>query len=170
MSQFSEEWFMEEVQPRVKKIARIRFPKHPDLETLTADALSLAWQANRRAPARATALKIAQFAVKRAAIGRQFKQSIRSYEGPPSKSCRKPERVEFKPEELGSTKDDPAVVAAFRLDFAAWRETLGYKRPIMEALAVGELTCDTAEMFHLSPGRIAQIRTELKIDWELFTS
>lgn len=66
-------------------------------------------------------------------------------------------------------KHGPAEIAATRLDFAAWLRTLpGRVRHIAKTLAVGETTSNVARKFRVSPGRISQVRRELKDSWEAF--
>ena len=63
----------------------------------------------------------------------------------------------------------PAEVAATRLDFAAWLRSLpGRLRRIAKFLANGETTTAAAKKFEVSPGRISQIRQELKQAWQRF--
>ena len=63
----------------------------------------------------------------------------------------------------------PAETAAARIDFDHWMETLS-KRDcrLAKCLALGEPTQDVAHRFRLSPGRISQLRRELKESWERF--
>ncbi len=63
----------------------------------------------------------------------------------------------------------PADVAATRIDFAAWLDTLSGKlRKVAEVLALGEATNDAAERFGVTAGRIAHVRRELLTSWETF--
>jgi hypothetical protein len=63
----------------------------------------------------------------------------------------------------------PADIAATRLDFAAWLKSLKPRmRRIAKALAVGETTGAVAGKFRLSPGRVSQLRRELRTGWETF--
>ena len=63
----------------------------------------------------------------------------------------------------------PAETAASRIDFACWLRSLSrQKRKVATALATGESTKLTARRFHLSPGRVSQLRSELKKAWEMF--
>jgi hypothetical protein len=63
----------------------------------------------------------------------------------------------------------PAELAITRLDFAEWLDTLPIqKRRIAEVLATGEGTQATARHFRLTPGRISQIREELRCAWDHF--
>jgi hypothetical protein len=63
----------------------------------------------------------------------------------------------------------PAEVAATRIDFSAWLQFLPRRlRKIATFLANGETTSDAAKRFHLSQGRISQIRKELFLAWHRF--
>ncbi len=63
----------------------------------------------------------------------------------------------------------PADIAAFRIDFAAWLKSLPRRqRGIARLLAAGETTSVTARRFHVSDGRISQIRRELEQSWREF--
>jgi hypothetical protein len=66
-------------------------------------------------------------------------------------------------------RSTPADVAAVRIDFVDWLRSLGRKqRRIATALACGETTRWTARKFGLSPGRISQLRSELRLAWQRF--
>lgn len=57
--------------------------------------------------------------------------------------------------------------AAFRVDFPEWLDTLASrKRRIAKALSSGHRTKDVSRRFRLSPGRISQLRIELRLSWE----
>jgi hypothetical protein len=59
---------------------------------------------------------------------------------------------------------------AFRLDFADWLGTWDeHHRRIIGAMAQDERTTDIARRFGKSKGRISQLRTEYRTDWERFT-
>jgi hypothetical protein len=63
----------------------------------------------------------------------------------------------------------PAEVAAIRIDFSAWLHGLPRRlRKVATFLGSGETTTTAAERFHLSPGRISQIRKELHAAWHRF--
>jgi len=63
----------------------------------------------------------------------------------------------------------PAEVACVRLDFAAWLKLLSRRyRRIAKVLAIGETTNAAARRFHVSAGRVSQIRKELKKVWDRF--
>lgn len=55
------------------------------------------------------------------------------------------------------------------VDFTAWLQTLPRRfRQIAKTLAVGETTSNVARKFRMSPGRVSQVRRELKQSWEAF--
>ena len=63
----------------------------------------------------------------------------------------------------------PADIAATRIDFAAWLDTLsGRLRRVAEFLATGETTSAAANKFSVSAGRISQLRRRLMRSWEVF--
>ena len=64
----------------------------------------------------------------------------------------------------------PAEVAATRVDFRAWLESLPERtRCVAEALATGEATSHVARMFDCSASRVSQLRRELYRGWLAFT-
>jgi hypothetical protein len=64
----------------------------------------------------------------------------------------------------------PAEVAATRIDFSAWLESLPvWTRHVAETLATGEATSHVARMFDCSASRISQLRRELYDAWLAFT-
>jgi len=70
---------------------------------------------------------------------------------------------------VADRRSGPAETAAARLDTGAWLNALRpeYRR-IAEALACGERTAVVARLFGKSPGRISQLRQELKQSWDQF--
>ena len=63
----------------------------------------------------------------------------------------------------------PADVAAFRMDFRAWLQTLSRRdRRIALKLSEGESTSRVAKLFRLSAGRVSQLRRELWRAWQAF--
>jgi len=63
----------------------------------------------------------------------------------------------------------PAEVAATRMDFSAWLQSLSKRdRKIAELLATGESTGRTAKKFGVSAARVSQLRRQLKRSWERF--
>jgi len=63
----------------------------------------------------------------------------------------------------------PPDQAAFRCDFPAWLGRLPRRqRRIAVTLALGNTTGEVAEQFHLSAGRVSQLRRELAENWQQF--
>jgi len=63
----------------------------------------------------------------------------------------------------------PAALAASRLDFRCWLESLAPRdRKIATSLAAGERTGRLARDHGLSPGRVSQLRQELRASWQRF--
>jgi hypothetical protein len=57
----------------------------------------------------------------------------------------------------------------FRMDFPAWLETLTPReRRMIREMANNERTLDLSKRFEVSPGRISQMRSELRNDWARF--
>jgi len=63
----------------------------------------------------------------------------------------------------------PADEACFRVDFAAWLDSLPTrKRQIAELLTEGHEGVVVARLVGLSPGRVCQVRAELEASWREF--
>jgi hypothetical protein len=63
----------------------------------------------------------------------------------------------------------PADLAASRIDFPAWLDTLTRRdRKLALKLATGETTGKVANLFRVSAGRISQLRRELMASWLKF--
>jgi hypothetical protein len=63
----------------------------------------------------------------------------------------------------------PAETAAARIDFADWLGRLCRRdRGVATTLATGETGRETAKLFGLTAGRISQLRSELKRNWQAF--
>lgn len=70
---------------------------------------------------------------------------------------------------IENRRSSPADIAAFRIDFHAWLQTLPARsRQVAELLATGESTKEAAKQFGISPGRISQLRRELNKSWNAF--
>ena len=63
----------------------------------------------------------------------------------------------------------PADAAVARIDFGDWLSRLTDRnRRLATTLAAGETGRDTARMFGISTGRVAQIRSKLRRNWQAF--
>ena len=70
---------------------------------------------------------------------------------------------------LEDQRASPADVAAIRIDFETWLKRLpGKQRRAAKLLATGEGTFIAAKRLRLSPGRISQLRRELRSSWDQF--
>ena len=70
---------------------------------------------------------------------------------------------------MTGTGAGPAETAIVRIDFATWLRFLPRRlRKIAAFLASGETTTAASKQFHLSQGRISQIRKELFLAWHYF--
>lgn len=65
----------------------------------------------------------------------------------------------------------PADTAAFRLDFAAWRDRWPPRqRQIIDLLAAGTKAVAIARKFGLTDGRVSQLREAFRRSWEQYQS
>ena len=80
------------------------------------------------------------------------------------------ERLDDWKEALTETRrTTPAELAALRMDFGAWLETLTPRdRKLASVLAQGEQTSGVAKMFRITAGRVSQLRRELYDSWQRF--
>jgi hypothetical protein len=70
---------------------------------------------------------------------------------------------------VADTRTPVPEQAAFRLDFSAWlKQHQPPKRRIAAALALGYTTGEVAQRFHVSPGRISQLRRDFAQSWAEF--
>jgi len=68
-----------------------------------------------------------------------------------------------------NTRTPPAEQAAFRIDFRAWCKTLPAREwRMIRVMAQNERTKDLARRFNVTPGRISQMRQELRENWHRF--
>ena len=162
---------LEKARRMARSIAIRRFANHWDRETILGDVDSTVFELSLTAPPRATAGTVAHLSVRRVAIGRHFRPSIRSIgKGWQDKRAKRPKYVQLHVDltDLAAPDHNPADVAAFRIDFAEWLATWqGMKRAILEALAVGDKTGEVAARFNISPGRVSQLRREYEDSWRV---
>ncbi len=68
-----------------------------------------------------------------------------------------------------NTTTPPPEQAAFRLDFGCWVRRLSPReRRILRAMSRNEPTKDLSRQFHVSAGRISQMRREFHLGWSRF--
>lgn len=162
----------ESAMRQARLIGRVRFAGQPDVADLVLDCSSTAWELERSAAPHVEAGQIAQIAVKRVAIGRHFRPSIRSIGmGWQPKKAKRPKfrQVEICLETLAAPDVDPAELACFLIDYKEWLSRMTRKRrKLVEQLAAGARTGELARSRGCSPGRISQIRRELEKSWRDF--
>lgn len=181
--------FLVHLLPRVKTHARFRFRDLPRCERDEAEAEAIAValmffvRLTERGKTPSTfATRIARFSVLRVKSGRVLGTGERSRDVL-SRLAR--QRRGFQVESLDAghspqggawqailvedRQSTPAEIAAVRIDFCDWLDGMTCRRrQLAEMLAAGHSTAEAAEKFHLSPGRISQIRREFQDSWEAF--
>jgi hypothetical protein len=173
-----------ELLPAIRRHARVAFRElNPEArEEAIAEALAYSWVAFRRLVELgrvnlAFAAPLAQFAVARVRDGRRVgcRANVRDVSSP---WCQRRKRIDVESLDQRDTdhgwkeivvedkRSGPARIAGFRIDFAAWIDSLPQRqREIAEALAAGHDTRLVAGMFNVSPGRISQLRKVLHAAW-----
>jgi hypothetical protein len=69
----------------------------------------------------------------------------------------------------GNVHTAPPDAAAFRLDFPLWLASWSERdRRLIADLMRGERPGDVARKFHLSPGRVSQLRRQFRDDWQIY--
>lgn len=164
--------FDRDVLPVVRRRANAKFVNDNDRPTKVADAVSEAWYLLQTAPVGATAQSLAYYAVRRVKSGRQFSQSSRSVTGPNPRRVVKAQRQEFNAAELSRESDNPAELAALRIDFPTWfnSQLNERKQAICEAFLQGDSTAELAERFGVTASAISQTRRWLVENWLAYTA
>ncbi len=162
----------ESAMRQARLIGRHRFAGRWNLKELLDDCSSTAWELERSAPPHVAAGAIAQISVKRVAIGRHLRPSIRSIGmGWQPTKAKRPKffQVQIRLQDLAAPDVDPAELACFLCDYETWLAILTpKKRKLAKLLATSETTRAAAKRFAVSDGRISQLRAELKESWEKF--
>ena len=175
----------EKMLPAIERVARYAFRWVPRWRRseLVSDTIAVAFvafvrltQRGQAGPAFPTAL--AWFAVRRIRANRQIgdRQNVRDVLSPVAQQQQR-FVVELLSERSAQADWDladerrmtPADVAAWRMDFRCWLGRLPkFKRRVALRLVRGDSTSDAARHFGVSPGRISQVRRELRTDWNNF--
>ena len=158
----------------------------PDREDAVADVVadvtaSLARLSGRRQTHRGLIRPLTDYAIRHRAAGRRIGTSTnrRDLQSPARRDRQRIGSLEAKSEERGlswrdvlpdSRQADPAEIAAARIDVSAWLSRLPERlRDLAETLAAGHTPGELARRFGVSPGRISQMREELRRDWADFS-
>jgi DNA-binding NarL/FixJ family response regulator len=166
----------EETMEVTRDMARLAFAGDSDREAKVNDAVSVAWEMTLTVPPGVTPHQIGANAIKRIKVGRRFKQSVRSLDGPPldrrnRKERFKPRRKDFDVAELAAVGDDPAKIFQVRHDLEyVFRQLSRRDQAVVVDLAMGETTQAIAKKFAVSDGRISQIKKTLKEKWKALDS
>jgi hypothetical protein len=162
----------EKARQIARRLARRAFAGNPDVDALTNDAESVAWELETTARPNVRPASVAFMAVRRVKCGRQYKQSVRGIlTGRYDKRSKRPDltRVNFDFRELCDDHEPPSESVPLMIDFQAWMARHDdRKRAIAEALAVGGTTKEVARDFDVSAGRISQLRGEFHKSWQVF--
>jgi RNA polymerase sigma factor (sigma-70 family) len=174
--------------PQIRQQARLAFRNEPAerREDLVAEVIANCWVAYNRLIERDLhdviyATPLAGYAVKQVRDGRRVGSSLnvkdvsskyaQHRKGFVMESLDRYDRkhAEWKEVLVEDRHAGPAETAACRIDFAAWLRSLPKRsRRVAEMLAKGEPTKAVARRFHVSPGRISQLRRELMNHWQEF--
>ena len=170
---------------RAARYAFRRFPpdaKEEAVQEVVASSLG-AYRAlcRRGRESVATSSSLAAYAIAHFRVGRSVTHSL-NIDDISSKHCQRRKQIQIQSLQRYDTqacqwqelliedgKATPADTAAMRIDFAAWLSSLSPRmRALAELLAVGETTGAVATLFHVSAGRISQIRRKLMDAWNQF--
>lgn len=174
-----------EMLPRIKRYAVLAFMEQsPDVrEEYVQEVVANAYVAFARLVElgkqdMAYATPLARYAIRQVRSGRRVgaKLNVRDVMSPANRNVRiesldrfDRQDDEWKEALIEDRHAGPAEVAASRIDVAAWFRSMGRtKRRIARKLAMGEATSKVAVMFGLTPGRISQLRLELRESWAAF--
>ncbi|HEX5102404.1 MAG TPA: LuxR C-terminal-related transcriptional regulator [Pirellulaceae bacterium] len=158
--------------PVVRARARVVFQGHADVRDKVNDAISVGWELSLTAPPGTPPKSIAYYACLQVKIGRQFRQSERSIDGPNPRRRKKPQReVADVGKVLARPGNNPAAIATVLMDYTAWLPSLtDREQELLEAFLRGDSTKELARRYRISPARVSQIRRELVEYWQAFTS
>ena len=181
--------FLVHVLPAVQSAARIRFRAlpGPEREEALAEAVAGAMFSFLRLLQRgknptAFAGRLAHVAVLRVLAGRlssspdrsrdvlsRFARQRRGFTVESLDTARTSSQNDWETILVEDRKCTPADIAVSRLDFAEWLGRMHpRRRQIAEALGAGYRTEEVAEIFHLTCGRISQLRREFETSWRKF--
>lgn len=164
--------FESDVVPLVRSLAKRTFEGDRDRVEKTHDALSQAWVFWQNAPIGATPMSLAWYSVKRVKSGRQFPEKERSITGPNPRRLYKPRRGDaVRLLDLSGKRDDPGEVAAMRIDFPQWFQSLTPRQQtVCMAVLLGDTTLEIAEALGVTPPAISQTRRKLRENWLSYTA
>ncbi len=182
--------FMEVIYPCVHKHARIYFRHVPCPDQRAdriAECIGLAWKwfvrlVHKGQDARRYAVSLARYATRAVHSGRRVVGQERAVDVLSPVPQQRHHFAVGKLPDFSTLGGNPLAEAlhdntlspvpdqvAFRLDFPAWLVTLGRRnRDLVEDMALGHRTRELARKYHVSAGRISQLRRFFQCDWTLF--
>jgi len=168
---FTQDDFERDFLGELRACGRQSFRYRADREELILDTISQGWELLQTAPPTATPKSIAYYAVKRVKAGRQFKQSSRSLLGPNPHQRAKAQRHEFTIQQTERMGEDPALLAALRVDFPQWvLDLTDRQQMILLAVLRGDSTGDIARRLKISLAAVSQTRRKLIKRWHEYHS
>jgi len=176
-----------EMLPRIAQQARVasRNLRGAEREERIAEVIALAFCMFHRLAERgmldsAYPTPIARYAIRQALAGRGAGVKLNVHDVT-SAHCQRTTGIRVQSLELVHVMEDdwqemlsdkratPAEIASCRIDVGDWFRLLSTPlRRVAKTLASGERTRDAARQYGVSPGRISQIRRELKLSWDRF--
>jgi len=177
-----------ELLPTIQQQAEYQFRRLPleAREELIQEVVATAYAlfvrlCQRRKSVLVYATPLAQFAIKKVRAGRRIgsRGNIRDVTSPSARAAKgfTIERLDKFNQRTGQWREalvedrtaGPAQIAETRIDFDSWLATLSNRdRQLAEPLARGETTGCVARMFHVSAGRVSQLRRDLCQSWRHF--
>jgi len=134
-----------------------------------ACSISAGWEIYLGATSEVTPGNVGYYAIKAVASRRWMQGSVRCPSFTPSST--RPNAYQFDFDDYYSTNDNPARIAAMRIDFNEWLEGLSDRqRDLVTLLATGESTADAAQKIGCTPGNISQYRRRLAESWYRYQS
>lgn len=164
--------YLRDFAPVVRARARVVFKGHANGAEKVSDAISVGWELSQTAPETAKPDDIAFYACLRVKVGRQFRQSSRSIDGPNPRRQKKPQR-ELANVGLAMARRDanPAAIATVLVDYAEWQPLLTPReRKFLEAFLRGDSNQEIAARLKVSSARVSQLRRKLVTFWRAFTA
>jgi len=178
-----------ELLPQIGNQARVAFrgEKSEGRDELVAEVIANCWVAFNRLIDRGLndviyPTPLANFAIRQVRSGRKVGSTLNVNDVSSSYSQKAKgfllesldrfdqESEEWKDVLIEDRHAGPAETAASRIDVGDWLRSLPARvRQIAETLATGETTKKAAKRFHISPGRISQMRRELMANWQSFS-
>lgn len=148
--------------PVVCRMAASRFRNE---ETLINDTISVAWEIYSTAKPDVTPGNVGYYAVKTVASKRWMRCSTRC-PSTVTQTATQPTLFQFDFDDYYASHQNPARIAAMRIDFNEWLITLTERQQnLVSLLASGESTADAAQKLGCSPGNISQFRKRLAESW-----